>query len=171
MTNILKNGYRRKSMVIKSRTRASRTRKSRVYSRKTKKQSRMRMDNMKRLKNMFKSIAKKIRKSMSRKMRNKKQEHKTEHKTEHKHSNSKERYSKELFKNQQFIAEEEDKLMNLLAQYKETKNKDLIKDIDHTKINIIKLGQQIDRLDKNLKRYRTNELLERRILKNKIIEE
>jgi hypothetical protein len=131
----------------------------------------MRMDNMKRLKNMFKSIAKKIRKSMSRKMRNKKQEHKTEHKTEHKHSNSKERYSKELFKNQQFIAEEEDKLMNLLAQYKETKNKDLIKDIDHTKINIIKLGQQIDRLDKNLKRYRTNELLERRILKNKIIEE
>jgi hypothetical protein len=121
---------------------------------------------MKKLKNMFKSIAKKIKKSMSSKT-----EHKTEHKKAEHPALKKERYSKELFKNQQFIAEKEDILTNLLSEYKETKNKDLIKDIDSTKINIITLGHEIDRLDKNLKRLKKKELLERRILKNKIIEE
>ncbi len=79
------------------------------------------------------------------------------------------RPDKQLLENQ--LSKEISKLNQLISQYKRTNNKNLIVDIDRKKIDIIRLSHKIKMMEEIIKRYRTKELLERRILKNRIIEE
>ena len=111
---------------------------------------------------MFKSFSKKLKKPMSSKMNSKKLENPTS-------IYLKIRRDKELLENQ--LSKEISKLNELISQYKRTNNKNLIVYIDRKKIDIIRLYHKIKMMEEIIKRYRKKELLERRILKNRIIEE
>jgi hypothetical protein len=114
------------------------------------------------IKKMFKSFSKKLKKPISSKMNPKKSENPTS-------IYLKIRPDKQLLENQ--LSKEISKLNQLISQYKRTNNKNLIVDIDRKKIDIIRLSHKIKMMEEIIKRYRTKELLERRILKNRIIEE
>lgn len=111
---------------------------------------------------MFKSFSKKLKKPMSSKINPKKSENPTS-------IYLKIRRDKQLLENQ--LSKESSKLNELISQYKRTNNKNLIVDIDRKKIDIIRLSHKIKIMEEIIKRYRKKELLEIRILKNRIIEE
>lgn len=114
------------------------------------------------IKKMFKSFSKKLKKPMSSKINPKKSENPTS-------IYLKIRRDKQLLENQ--LSKESSKLNELISQYKRTNNKNLIVDIDRKKIDIIRLSHKIKIMEEIIKRYRKKELLEIRILKNRIIEE
>lgn len=111
---------------------------------------------------MFKSFSKKLKKPMSSKINGKKSENPSS-------IYLKIRRDKQLLENQ--LSKESSKLNELISQYKRTNNKNLIVDIDRKKIDIIRLSHKIKMMEEIIKRYRNKELLEGRILKNRIIEE